>query len=537
MSAGFSCEVGTFLTYDGQCQPCGDNCDECGDYEGACTKCSYENMISSRMDCYCEKGEEIRDGACRSDLCGYSHYTNRYGDCLPCAEGCEMCDRDSIGTCYHCVHPSMEISGGQDCVCPKGSSMTEMGVCKPDNCGQGCYVNSWGMAMSCGFGCDQCSDGEGMCEVCSHPSLTLNAMDCVCPTGSLFQDGECICPKGTELRDGGCFEITECGPSQYLNWDNECQDCGDLCAECNDQTGTCTACFDSMTMYTYKGFCRCEDGYELIGYECIKAELNCPRGQGINWDHECEDCDRGCLECGDPWYECLLCDDAFTNQDGTCRCPGGYFAHDNSRCYDECPRGQYPYKNDCQLCQENCAACSGYGRCEECVEGFEILVDGGDCVEIRSDDGDCDFPVGPAGNPHHCAEAPYSELRMVAPFPADSVTVDWREQGVVNPIRAQLNCGSCYAFSAVNTIESSYAIKYGTLYEISEQHLVDCQTTAFGCSGGWMTNSYKWWAEHGGVISREDYPYISGDYGIVGNCREDDLPKVFEVEGGQYVQE
>jgi hypothetical protein len=68
-------------------------------------------------------------------------------------------------------------------------------------------------------------------------------------------------------------------------------------------------------------------------------------------------------------------------------------------------------------------------------------------------------------------------------------TVDWRDQDVVNSIQDQGQCGSCWAFSAIQTIESIYAIKYTQLYKLSEQELVDCVTVDYGCDGGLMTDA------------------------------------------------
>jgi cathepsin L len=49
-------------------------------------------------------------------------------------------------------------------------------------------------------------------------------------------------------------------------------------------------------------------------------------------------------------------------------------------------------------------------------------------------------------------------IRVGAP-----ASVDWRTQGVVNPVRDQGQCGSCWTFSATQAIESASAIKYGKL--------------------------------------------------------------------------
>ncbi|OHS93105.1 Digestive cysteine proteinase 1 [Tritrichomonas foetus] len=95
--------------------------------------------------------------------------------------------------------------------------------------------------------------------------------------------------------------------------------------------------------------------------------------------------------------------------------------------------------------------------------------------------------------------------------------LDWRQKGVVNKIKDQGSCGSCWAFSAIATAESSYAHKYGTLYSLSEQNLVDCTYDAHGCSGGWPGSGLDRaiFYQQGHFNSEEDYPYE----GVDGACR------------------
>lgn len=119
---------------------------------------------------------------------------------------------------------------------------------------------------------------------------------------------------------------------------------------------------------------------------------------------------------------------------------------------------------------------------------------------------------------------------------AKSTTLDWRTKGVVNAIKDQGNCGSCWAFSCIQTVESIDCIfNGGPLLDLSEQSLVDCNYDCFACSGGnpYVAISYIVKAQNGKFNLQSEYPYE----GVIGNCRFDDLQKVGSVSGYVTVAE
>jgi len=92
-------------------------------------------------------------------------------------------------------------------------------------------------------------------------------------------------------------------------------------------------------------------------------------------------------------------------------------------------------------------------------------------------------------------------------------SVDWRQQGAVNGVKNQGQCGSCWAFSAVCALEGQAFLTTGSLPDCAEQQLVSCDPSSHGCSGGWPSRSYNYIAGQGsnGIDTQSSYPYTASD--------------------------
>eukprot|EP01016_Furgasonia_blochmanni_P026317 TRINITY_DN27_c0_g1_i1.p1 TRINITY_DN27_c0_g1~~TRINITY_DN27_c0_g1_i1.p1 ORF type:complete len:421 (-),score=148.91 TRINITY_DN27_c0_g1_i1:54-1316(-) len=107
-------------------------------------------------------------------------------------------------------------------------------------------------------------------------------------------------------------------------------------------------------------------------------------------------------------------------------------------------------------------------------------------------------------------------------------SVDWREQGIVGKVKDQGQCGSCWAFSAIASIEGLYAQKNGHIQTFSEQQLVDCSRPQgnLGCNGGLMDSAFKYVKQHG-LQTEDQYPYTARD----GKCHDSSATSTFTING------
>jgi cathepsin L len=110
-------------------------------------------------------------------------------------------------------------------------------------------------------------------------------------------------------------------------------------------------------------------------------------------------------------------------------------------------------------------------------------------------------------------------------LPALPAHVDWREQGVVSPVKDQGRCGSCWTFGSAETLESHWALSTGQLPILSEQQILDCVPNpdkcggTGGCAGGTPELAYAYLMKYQyGLASEWTYPYLSY-FGSAYPCR------------------
>ncbi|XP_026120188.1 cathepsin O-like [Carassius auratus] len=85
---------------------------------------------------------------------------------------------------------------------------------------------------------------------------------------------------------------------------------------------------------------------------------------------------------------------------------------------------------------------------------------------------------------------------------------DWRDHGVVGPVRNQESCGGCWAFSVVEAIETVSAKDSGELQQLSVQQVIDCSYKNKGCDGGSPVGALDWLAQTRlKLVNEADYPF------------------------------
>jgi len=87
--------------------------------------------------------------------------------------------------------------------------------------------------------------------------------------------------------------------------------------------------------------------------------------------------------------------------------------------------------------------------------------------------------------------------------------IDWVAAGKTTPVKNQEQCGSCWAFSATETVESANLLAGRSVPALSPQEIVDCDSGEAGCNGGDPRQALEWVKSQGGQDTDSCYPYTA----------------------------
>ena len=91
-------------------------------------------------------------------------------------------------------------------------------------------------------------------------------------------------------------------------------------------------------------------------------------------------------------------------------------------------------------------------------------------------------------------------------------SLDWRDYGVVGPVRKQGDCNSCWAFAAAGSLDY-WLKKSNPDAEVNVQSILDCSPNTYGCRGGLMENVFDY---------NKDFSLGYAYSGKPGTCHGDD---------------
>ena len=125
---------------------------------------------------------------------------------------------------------------------------------------------------------------------------------------------------------------------------------------------------------------------------------------------------------------------------------------------------------------------------------------------------------------YHAGHFNVTKTRMIgSPKPLDLSTAkssDWTGT-YTTPVKDQGYCGSCWAFSVTEQIESDWMrTGDGSAPVLSAQQVTSCTSYRLpgvgGCNGGKPESGYTY--AEAGLVLDSDYPYTSGQRGETGDC-------------------
>jgi len=124
--------------------------------------------------------------------------------------------------------------------------------------------------------------------------------------------------------------------------------------------------------------------------------------------------------------------------------------------------------------------------------------------------------------PHTPVQAGPATEQVAAPGGA----INWVARGKTTPIKNQEQCGSCWAFSAVETAESANLMAGRSIPDGAPQEIVDCDRGEAGCNGGDPRQALEWIRQNG-LDAQSCYPYEAR----TGNCQSSRCSPAIHING------
>lgn len=94
------------------------------------------------------------------------------------------------------------------------------------------------------------------------------------------------------------------------------------------------------------------------------------------------------------------------------------------------------------------------------------------------------------------------------------IPINWNETSYMSSVKNQGQCGSCWAFSTTNVLETHMRIHNYSVERLSEQQLIDCSNKNYGCEGGFMHTAFEYIIDNQGLLENKYYGYE----GVTNNC-------------------
>ena len=258
------------------------------------------------------------------------------------------------------------------------------------------------------------------------------------------------------------------------------------------------------------------------------------------FDADMNTCGKKCLGAAKCVTSCIQNAEGYT--DACAKCFGDLGGCTAKHCWSECLGGESP---KCTACtQTNCVGSptiAGFANCSgipvsdiEPTAGIPATTLINDPSVIKALNADADASGWVAAPNARFEGVTYAEARSLlgAVFP-DDVTLamlhaesdtshlrglkappasfDARTKwgDLIQPIRDQAQCGSCWAFSAAEVLSDRFSVATNTSVILSPEDLVSCDKGNEGCNGGMLPAAWKYLTKDG-IVMDKCFPYGAG---------------------------